>query len=75
MQCNIDAKGKAVRLVAGICCILAGVLLLILHQSGAASGLGWLIASVVLVAMGVFAMFESWAGWCALRAMGFRTRV
>ena len=75
MQCNIDARGKAVRLVAGICCVLAGILLLILNQSSIAAGPIWLIASIVLMAMGAFAIYEAWAGWCALRAMGFRTRV
>jgi hypothetical protein len=66
VQCNIDRKGRALRAVS------AAVLLLL-------AGLGFwqdwpLWASVALTAAGLFCGFEALCGWCALRALGFKTR-
>lgn len=73
MQCNIDAKGKLVRAVYGlIMFVIAGVLagLLLFEVLSAA----WLWAVVaVLGVMGLFGLFEARKGWCAVRAMGFKT--
>ena len=75
MQCNIDARGKRFRLISGMVCLLIGIvvaLLALLHAGpfwplmGPALGVG--IA-------GAFQIFEARAGWCAIRAMGFRTRL
>ncbi|MBC02166.1 MAG: hypothetical protein CMJ34_02530 [Phycisphaerae bacterium] len=71
MQCNIDAKGKAVRLVIGLAFIAAGVLLLVFGGTeGVPLGVG-----IGCLAGGAFSTFEGWSGWCAIRAMGFRTRL
>lgn len=71
MQCNIDAKGKAVRMIYGIIFVIVGVLLMIFW---AASMWTWIIS--ILVALGgAFAIFESRAGWCVVRAMGWKTRI
>jgi hypothetical protein len=73
LTCNIGAKGKRVRLVMGIGLEAAGFLTAIFW---ARWGGGWRWAvPVVLVAAGAFAVFEARAGWCALRAMGVKTRV
>ncbi len=73
MQCNIDSKGKAVRLISGLICTLAGLVLL---------GLGWwgvepfwvlIGVGVGTLAGGAFQIYEGWTGWCALRAMGWKT--
>lgn len=73
MQCNIDARGKRVRLVSGIIVTVMGVVLLTAWIIGET---GWLaIAAGVMVLVGGFQIFEAKAGWCALRALGIRTRV
>lgn len=71
MQCNIDARGKAVRLIMGILFALAGILMLALGR-----GATWsLIAGISCLAGGAFMIFEGAAGWCAVRAMGFKTKL
>jgi uncharacterized membrane protein HdeD (DUF308 family) len=72
LQCNIDAKGKVVRLIYGVVFLIAGVILLLTWALGSGSVLAWIV-SVALVIGGAFAIFESRAGWCAVRAMGFKT--
>jgi hypothetical protein len=73
LACNIDSRGKAMRLRMGI--VLASV--------GAVAALAWAIpfggsapwaASGLLLAAGAFSIFEARAGWCAARALGFKTR-
>jgi hypothetical protein len=75
MQCNIDSRGRAVRLVAGVITVGLGGLLLALGLLG---GIGqpWIAwAGGGLIVAGGFGVFEARAGWCALRAMGVRTPV
>jgi MFS-type transporter involved in bile tolerance (Atg22 family) len=69
---NIDAKGKRVRLIHGIIALLAGLLLVLLWAVPTGGTWAWLIA-LALVAAGGFSIFEARAGWCAVRALGFRT--
>ncbi len=73
LACNINARGKKVRLIIGILLLLAAILV------GIAAlvwpfFIFWIIAAV-LAAAGGFCVFEARAGWCAVRAMGFKTRV
>lgn len=69
MQCNIDSKGRAMRLLLGLATIAAGVLVLVFGGTeGVPLGIG-----LGCLAGGIFATVEGWAGWCAIRAMGFRT--
>ncbi len=78
MQCNIDAKGKAVRLFAGIACLVIGTMVGVLAMSGALETSGTRAANIVaglLVFSGAFMVFEGWSGWCALRAMGIKTKI
>lgn len=75
MRCNIDSKGKSIRLVSGVAVTLAGLTVLGLAVCGVITerwvwGLGF-----VLVGVGVFQVWEGWCGWCVLRAMGFKTPV
>ncbi|MFN3167456.1 MAG: hypothetical protein ACE37H_10375 [Phycisphaeraceae bacterium] len=74
MQCNIDAKGKAVRLIYGLLmlALAAGLALLMLLGVFSAWWL-WLVA-LGLALMGAFGVFEARAGWCAVRAMGIKTK-
>ncbi|MHC4810633.1 MAG: hypothetical protein ACYTEV_09730 [Planctomycetota bacterium] len=74
MKCNIDARGKAARMRAGIVTAALGLIGLGLGLAGI--GGGWMLgAGVGLLLSGGFAIFEARAGWCAVRAMGFRTPV
>lgn len=75
MRCNIDAKGKAVRLAAGVITMLAGLAAaaspLVIHGTDERLpfvGFG-------IAAIGGFMIFEGWSGWCVVRAMGVRTRI
>ena len=74
MQCNIDAKGKSVRLISGIIVSFIAVVILLLRVAQVIDGnWGW-ITGGLLLAMGAFQIFEARAGWCIVRAMGFKTR-
>ncbi len=74
MQCNIDSKGKAVRLIWGLVMLGAAIALAGLIVAEVVGG-GWVWAVVVgLVLLGVFGIYEARAGWCAMRAMGFKTK-
>ncbi len=73
MTCNIDAKGRAIRRTAGVLCCVLGIILLALAL--AAHGYRWLFIGIglTLLAAGLFQLYESRKGWCALRAMGMKT--
>jgi hypothetical protein len=72
LTCNIDAKGKFARLICGMLVGLIGILLVIFWAWGSAGAIPWLISLGVLAA-GAFMIFEARAGWCVMRALGFRT--
>ena len=74
MQCNIDARGKAVRLLSGVVMVVLGVIAGALTGLAVIGGWGWAVAGV-LIAVGGFAIFEARAGWCVVRAMGMKTPV
>jgi hypothetical protein len=74
LQCNIDARGKAVRLVIGILASVGGAGLLVFWAWKDGGWVPW-ITSMILIAYGAFAVFEGCAGWCVVRAMGFKTRL
>ena len=75
MQCNIDARGKAVRLVWGIINLVVGAVFVGLSFSGVLTGSWAWIVGVAAILGGAFAVFEARAGWCVVRAMGFKTPV
>jgi hypothetical protein len=74
MQCNIDARGKAVRLINGIVGMAVGIILLLAWALPRGGWLAWTVTAFVLAA-GAFSIFEARAGWCVVRAMGFKTRI
>lgn len=74
LACNIDARGKAVRLRIGIGLVLVGVASLALWAVPTGGALAW-AATLGLLAGGAFSIFEARQGWCAVRALGFKTRV
>lgn len=73
MQCNIDAKGKFVRLIWGLLMLaLAAVLAGLILAEVVAGGWVWL-GVAALVVFGGLGVYEARAGWCVMRAMGFKT--
>jgi len=74
MSCNIDARGKAIRLTYGCIFLLTGIALLFFWAIAAQTIWAWLI-SIGLIVAGAFAIFEARTGWCIVRAMGFKTSV
>jgi hypothetical protein len=74
MQCNIDARGKRVRLINGLVTLAIGFVLLFAWALRTRTTLAWAVTVVTLVAA-TFVIFEARAGWCAIRAMGFKTPV
>jgi hypothetical protein len=73
MVCNIDGKGRLARLIWGILCLAAGVVMLLRWARPGGGWVAWVVTGVVLFA-GAFGVFEWWAGWCVVRAMGVKTR-
>jgi hypothetical protein len=71
--CNIDAKGKMARLIYGILMLIAGGVTAVLWAWPTGGWFPWAVSSF-LVTSGLFAIYEARAGWCAVRAMGFKTR-
>lgn len=73
LQCNIDQRGRTVRMIMGAILGLTGIGLII---AAAMRGPAWLLAAGIVLALGgTFAMFEGAAGWCALRALGVKTKI
>ena len=74
MQCNIDAKGKSVRLIIGLATVVGGLVVAGLTMRGVLPGWCVWVAAGALVGGGV-AIFEARAGWCMVRAMGIKTPI
>ena len=74
LVCNIDQRGRSVRyrVAAGLVCfgVVAGW-----ATSRFSDGIAPWVVGGLLVAGGLFAWFEASRGWCAVRALGFKTRV
>lgn len=75
MQCNIDARGKAIRFMAGAIVEGLGLLLVILAAVGMIAGTWPYVVGGLMVVGGWVMIFEAISGWCVVRAMGFRTPV
>jgi hypothetical protein len=75
MQCNIGAKGKAVRLKMGLRALGFAAILGILILTGLLSSSLWWYPFGAIVFGGAFTIFEARAGWCVVRAMGFKTSI
>jgi hypothetical protein len=72
LTCNIDARGKAARLIYGVLMLGIGALMVWLWAWRSGGAISWFCSICVMLA-GLFAVFEARAGWCVLRAMGVRT--
>ena len=75
-ECNIDSKGRALRFFTGILAMLGGglaYLILMMEEIPVPESIGTLGVLAMFIG-GAFAIFEAKAGWCVVRALGFRTR-
>ena len=62
---NLDYRGRMARGVIGALCLIAGIIV--------AGDVKWWIG-LILVAAGLFALFEAIRGWCIARACGIKTK-
>lgn len=70
VTCNIDARGRLLRAMIGLVLLVIALALVFMFPPS-----GWRrVVVVILTVGGVFCLFEARAGWCAVRAMGIRTR-
>ena len=75
LECNIDARGQAARLITGIGAVSFGLVLAAFTMLGVLpTTLGWIAVSGSILG-GAFAIFEARTAWCVVRAMGFKTRL
>ena len=74
LQCNIDARGKLVRMIYGVGLVLIGIAALFSWAIPIGGWIAWVVTAL-LIGGGGFAIFEARAGWCVVRAMGFKTPV
>ncbi len=75
MQCNIDAKGKAARMRMGLVTMAGAAILGGLILGGILSSTYWWYLFGAVTFGGAFTIFEARAGWCIVRAMGFKTPI
>ena len=75
-ECNIDARGKFVRLVGGSLSVFAGIVAFLLIVTGILPENIFTTASVVgMFAGGALGIYEGRSGWCIARAMGINTPI
>ncbi len=76
LTCNIDRRGQRARALVGVILLIGAGAAFYLGatRDGSASTASW-ITGASLVVGGLFCLFEAANGWCAVRAMGFRTKL
>lgn len=74
MECNIDAAGKKLRFIYGLIMLAAAAVVAVLAGLSVLTGWWPWAVALALALMGGFGVFEARAGWCAVRAMGFKTK-
>lgn len=70
---NIERTGRVLRIGAGIVLLASGAAGLLIAIPG--SSWPWRLFQIALILAGAFAILEGAVGWCALRALGIRTRL
>jgi hypothetical protein len=73
LTCNIDQRGRQARLITGIIVDTGGVGLLIAGVVMDRTAV--IIIGAVVSLAGSFMIFEGARGWCALRALGVKTKL
>ena len=73
LVCNIDQRGRRARIVSGAVTDACGALLLM--TGVLRNDFRFIVVGAVVSVAGLFAIFEGVKGWCALRALGFKTKI
>ncbi len=60
--------------MGGALLALAGIVVAVLLVYGSHQPVAWTCVTVAAIS-GAFAVFEASIGWCAARAMGFKTKI
>lgn len=74
-QCNIDSRGKAVRMIGGISSLLGSLILSILVLSEVLDYQFFIIPIIGALFLGLLSIWEARAGWCVVRGLGFKTPI
>ncbi len=70
--CNINHRGRFIRLAGGVISLLMAGILFLLRLP---KPFDIRVILVILLAMGgIFSLYEGFIGWCAIRALGIKTR-
>ncbi len=75
LTCNIDRRGRNMRIAIGAIIEGLGWLLLALKFLGKIEGDWPWVVGVAAILGGMFMIVEGALGWCAVRAMGFKTPI
>lgn len=74
--CNIDRRGQRARAAVGIVLLVASAISFVLAtRSDAGASTVAIIVGISLACGGIFCLFEAANGWCAVRAMGYKTKL
>ncbi len=73
LTCNIDRGGRIYRGVLGI--VLLAIALFWYSALPGQRDFWAYIGPALFALVGLFKLFEALVGWCALRAMGIKTRL
>lgn len=73
--CNIDQRGRTLRIVAGALVEGPGLFLLTMRYANVLAGdWPWFVGAAMVVG-GLFMIIEGALGWCAVRALGIKTPI
>jgi len=73
LVCNIDQRGRKYRYRIGFAFLGLAACVYLLGRFYDVAALA--LVSAVLAAAGLFSVFEANRGWCAARALGFKTKI
>jgi len=73
LTCNIDKTGRRFRAITGAVILAIAIVWYLLTRTDGSTLL--YVVQALLALGGAFAIFEGAVGWCAIRAMGIKTRI
>ncbi|MCY2953556.1 MAG: hypothetical protein NTU53_16495 [Planctomycetota bacterium] len=73
LSCNIDSRGRRLRLVIGLVCFLVAAA--VFYAAWCKDSLGLLITGVIFALGAGLCIWQARAGYCVVRGMGFKTPI
>lgn len=70
IKCNIDSRGRTLRIIVGALIEGPGWLILALRFAGVISGEWPWVVGGILALLGTVIIVQGVVGWCAVKAMG-----